>query len=299
MASKAGFRETAGVWLGYGWMYYMPLATLLFLATAPHPWWIALPCIFLGAPLEWVDARRLRAKASAPETAAPWVFDLHLVVLGCIHLAAFGWLARNASAYGFWRADTFAGMMVVGGNAANAAIVVGHELIHRRGRAPRLFGRLLMASVFYEHFYTEHLRGHHARVGTPEDPATARFGESYRYFLRRTVPGQFRSAWRLETRRLGDEKMRLTDPRLLGSAVVHGLAAEALLALLCGLAWGPGALAVWVLAAGHAVVLLEVVNYMEHWGLRRTGRMPGPEDSWDTDSAGSVSALAGLARHAD
>ncbi len=57
--------------------------------------------------------------------------------------------------------------------------------------------------------YTEHLRGHHVRVGTPDDPATARFGEAYEPFFRRTVPAQFRSAWRLELTRLGDAEMSL------------------------------------------------------------------------------------------
>ena len=71
--------------------------------------------------------------------------------------------------------------------------------------------------------FTEHLHGHHARVGTANDPATARFGERSDHFFLRSVPAQFRSAWRLEARRLGDETMRWWDARLLRSRVVHGL----------------------------------------------------------------------------
>src|SRR5262249_14102670 len=113
-----------------------------------------------------------------------------------------------------------------GVNSGYSGIVVAHELIHRREAHWRLLGRMLMGLVLYEHFYTEHVRGHHVRVGTPDDPATARFGESFFAFFRRTVPAQWRSAWRLEARRLGDEHMRWYDPRMLKSRVVHGLLAE-------------------------------------------------------------------------
>ena len=103
--------------------------------------------------------------------------------------------------------------------------------------------------MLYEHFFTEHVRGHHARVGTPEDPATARFGERYNQFFRRTVPAQFRSAWRLETKRLGDIDMKWYDPRQLKNRNVHGIVAG--LALAGGLfaAFGWQALVAFVLQA--------------------------------------------------
>jgi alkane 1-monooxygenase len=184
-------------------------------------------------------------------------------------------------------------------NSGYSGIVVAHELIHRREAHMRLLGRVLMCSVLYEHFYTEHIRGHHLRVGTPEDPATARFGETFHQFFRRTVPGQFRSAWRLETKRLGDEAMTLADPRQLGNRVLHGLvvgwsAALAILVLL-----GPGAFVFHLLQSLSAVRLLEAVNYFEHWGLTRQGKRVTPIDSWDTDSWFTLYTLVGLSRHAD
>jgi alkane 1-monooxygenase len=122
------------------------------------------------------------------------------------------------------------------------------------------------------------------RVGTGDDPATARLGETLWAFRRRTIPGQFRSAWRIECRRLGDESMRLGDPRLLRSRVVHGLAAS--LGLLAATAGGLGLVAALglLLQAWQAIDLLETVNYFEHWGLSRAQRRVTALDSWDTDS---------------
>jgi alkane 1-monooxygenase len=156
-----------------------------------------------------------------------------------------------------------------------------------------------MATVLYEHFFTEHLRGHHARVGTADDPATARFGETFMQFYFRTVPAQFRSAWRLETRRLGDVDMLLWDPRLLRSRVVHGLAVEWTIAFAILAFAGGGAFAVFLIQSLFASRALEVVNYFEHWGLQRKGARIQPVDSWDTDSWFTYYGLTGLTRHAD
>jgi len=153
--------------------------------------------------------------------------------------------------------------------------------------------------VMYEHFYTEHVRGHHVRVGTPADPATARFGETFARFYLRTVPAQFRSAWRLETKRLGDEDMGLLDPRLLRSRVVHGLVAEWALAFAILAVAGSAAFVVFLLQALFASRALEVVNYFEHWGLLRASSRVRPVDSWDTHSRFTYYALTGLTRHAD
>ncbi len=143
------------------------------------------------------------------------------------------------------------------------------------------------------------MRGHHVRVGTGDDPATARFGETLSAFKKRTIPGQFRSAWRIECRRLGDENMPLWDRRLLRSRVVHGLAVEIALLVTTAVSLGPAAVAALALQAWEAVNLLETVNYFEHWGLTRARRRVSGLDSWDTESAFTRYALIGLARHAD
>jgi alkane 1-monooxygenase len=195
--------------------------------------------------------------------------------------------------------DSLVAFLLMGITSGYSGIVVAHELMHRKAPAMKRLGRILMGLVVYEHFFTEHLRGHHVRVGTPEDGASARFGERYQAFFRRTVVAQFRSAWRLEAKRLGDENMRWNDPRLLRSRVVHGLVLEWGLAFAIAAIFGWGAFALWLGQAFAAVRLLECVNFFEHWGLERRGPRVSPVDSWDTTSWFTLYTLAGLSRHAD
>ena len=83
------------------------------------------------------------------------------------------------------------------------AINTAHELGHKRASLERWLSRVALAQSGYGHFFIEHNRGHHVRVATPEDPASARLGEGFYAFLPRTVIGSVRSAWELERVRLG------------------------------------------------------------------------------------------------
>ena len=148
-------------------------------------------------------------------------------------------------------------------------------------------------------FYTEHLRGHHLRVATQEDPATARYGETFHHFYRRTVPAQFKSAWRIEKKRLGDESMSNFDRRMLKHRVLQGVVAEWGVAAFVAVVFGWVAFAAFVLQGWLASRLLEIVNYFEHWGLERKGARVGPSESWDTHAWFTYWSLIGLSRHAD
>jgi alkane 1-monooxygenase len=279
--------------------FALPLAALAFLATAPHPWYLALPWLLVLVANVVADVWS-PAERRQPDAALPgWPFDAVLYVLVGLQLVNAALLVRMAALDGAWRVDVAVACLLMGVTSAYSAIVVGHELIHRPQGHMQLLGRTLFCTVLYEHFFTEHIRGHHARVGTDEDPATARYGETALRFLRRTVPAQFQSAWRLEAKRLGDEHMRPWDRRVLRSRVLHGLIAEATLLLGILVVCGPGALVVFVLQAVLAVRLLEVVNYFEHWGLVRTGKRVRTIDAWDTDSWFTYYSLVGLSRHAD
>jgi alkane 1-monooxygenase len=192
------------------------------------------------------------------------------------------------------------GMAVVSGTTAGySGIVLGHELVHRRNRAEYFLGRVMLAFVCYEHFATEHVRGHHPRLGTADDPATARYGEALQDFVRRTIPAQFKSAWKLEKIRLGDAHMKWTDPRMLRHRVLQGVVAEVAIVLAYLAVFGPIAMVFFIVQSRSAVVLLETVNYIEHWGITRATRTVTPVDSWDTDNWFTLHTLVGLSRHAD
>ena len=291
--------DTARVWTLHLLCLVLPVSALIFLATAPHTGWVALP--FLGVLIGSISIDSISTaerRQPAPSLAA-WPFDAVLYLLVALQLVNMGLLVRMVVVGGFWRIDTLVAWLLVGVNSGYSAIVVAHELIHRPEWHRHQLGRLLLCTTLYEHFATEHIRGHHSRVGTAADPATARFGETAVAFLVRTVPAQFRSAWALESKRLGDEHMRLVDARMLRHRVLHGMIAQWTLAAGILAFAGVGAFALYVLQALLAIRLLEAVNYFEHYGLIRTGKKVRPIDSWDTDSRFTLYTLIGLSRHAD
>jgi alkane 1-monooxygenase len=192
-------------------------------------------------------------------------------------------------------ASNIAAMRIMTGtNSCCSGIAVAHELIHRRAPVKRCLGRILLWTVCYDHFMVEHLLGHHRRASTPDDPATARFGESYRTFWRRSLKQQFASAWRLESRRLRSLNVSPWRHR-----VMQGLLIQASLLIAIWTVFGAVALLMFLYQALVAVHLLETVNYFQHWGLTRGGRIFSGADAWSTDSWVTTHTFVGLSRHAD
>jgi alkane 1-monooxygenase len=290
--------EVAKAWLFHLLALAFPLSSLVFLWTGPHKWWVAPLYLLPLALVQYLDTRPLEERRQPVDSLPSWPFSAIVYGLAFLQFVVICELVRMFSHQAIFSADMLMVFLLVGGTSG-FSIVTAHELIHRRNRAEQLLGRLLLCTVLYEHFYTEHLRGHHLRVGTPEDPATARFGERFNAFYRRTVPAQFRSAWQLECRRLGDPTMPLWDRRMLRNRILHGLAVGWGLAFAILLGFGLVPFFAFLLQAFVAARLLEVVNYFEHWGLRRRGTRPRPEDSWDTHSWITYHGLVGLSRHAD
>ena len=179
--------EVSEIWLGHLMSLLIPGATLAFVWTGPHPWYVALLFVAPLAVYHWIDTRPRYERRQPVETLPSWPFELLVFALVAIHGLILLGLFRLFSVQSFFSMDTVLVLVLVGGNSG-FSIITAHELIHRPGLLRRTLGRLLLSTVLYEHFYTEHLRGHHVRVGTPEDPATAHFGETYRSFWRRTVP---------------------------------------------------------------------------------------------------------------
>jgi alkane 1-monooxygenase len=189
-------------------------------------------------------------------------------------------------------------MGVVGGIAINTA----HELGHKRASSEKWLSRVALAQTGYGHFFIEHNRGHHVKVATPEDPASSRLGESFWAFLPRTVVGSLRSAWGIEVARLD----RLEERHFSRHNDV--LTAWAMTVVLFGalaLAFGPVVLPFLVFQAVIGFSLLEVVNYLEHYGLLRQKREDGryerclPEHSWNSNNVASNVLLYHLQRHSD
>jgi alkane 1-monooxygenase len=189
-------------------------------------------------------------------------------------------------------------MAVVGGIAINTA----HELGHKRASSEKWLSRVALAQTGYGHFFIEHNRGHHVKVATPEDPASSRLGEGFWAFLPRTVIGSLRSAWGIETARLD----RLGKPHWgIHNDILSAWAMTVLLFAGLGIVFGPVVLPYLLVQAVIGFSLLEVVNYLEHYGLRRQKREDGryerclPAHSWNSNNVASNVLLYHLQRHSD
>jgi alkane 1-monooxygenase len=185
---------------------------------------------------------------------------------------------------------------------AGIAINTAHELGHKRTSHERWLSRVALAQTGYGHFFIEHNRGHHVRVATPEDPASARLGESFYAFWPRTVLGSLRSAWGLERTRLARMGR---GSWTLRNDILNAWAMSLVLFAGLAIAFGTVVLPYLLIQAVVGFSLLEVVNYLEHYGLLRGRREDGryertrPEHSWNSNNVVSNVLLYHLQRHSD
>jgi alkane 1-monooxygenase len=188
------------------------------------------------------------------------------------------------------------GILSVGITFAALGTNIGHELTHRTtDRAAMVAGRWLLALTFDAEFAIEHVYGHHRRLATPADPATARRGEHFYLYLLRSVTGQSLSAFDLERQRLhtlGHGTWSLHNRYLRGWLMSAAIVAAFWLAA------GPVGALVFVLSALAGRSVLEAVNYFEHYGLVRDPELPvEPRHSWNSNKRLSNVVLFNLARH--
>jgi alkane 1-monooxygenase len=196
------------------------------------------------------------------------------------------------------------GLALTLGSVNGVAINTAHELGHKRSSHERWLSKVALAPTGYGHFFIEHNRGHHVRVATPEDPASSRLGESFYRFWPRTVAGSLRSSWELETERL---RRAGSSPWTIRNDILNAWAMSVVLVAVLVALFGPVVLPFLLLQAVFGFSLLEVVNYLEHYGLLRAKRDDGtgryertrPEHSWNSDNVSSNVLLYHLQRHSD
>jgi alkane 1-monooxygenase len=231
--------------------------------------------------------------------AAVWAFvPLHvLLVWSGLEAVARATAGAAGSPRLVWPAA-----VAVGAAAGMFAVPVAHELMHRPGRLGRIVAEAQMSLLSYPHFCIEHVQGHHRWVGTPRDPATARLGESVFAFYRRTVAGGLASAWRLEAARLqalGSGWWSARN-RLLRYGGVLAAAYGAVHAR-----YGWEGVAFFAIQGVVGFSTLEVINYIEHYGLTRRETGPGtyervgPQHAWNSSHRLSNWLLWNVARHSD
>ena len=181
-------------------------------------------------------------------------------------------------------------------------INVGHELGHRSRQFERVIAWSLLLPALYLHFYIEHNRGHHRWVATDRDPASARKNEWVYTFWFRSIIWSWINAWKLEAARL--KKMDRNSLSLSNQMIVFQFVQVCYLLVVYRI-WGGQGLLFAIGAAIVGIILLETINYVEHYGLRRLKRKEGhfekvqPWHSWNSDHQLGRIFLYELTRHSD
>lgn len=198
--------------------------------------------------------------------------------------------------------EYFSTILNVGLIVSIIGINVAHELGHRQSEFAQFCSKALLMTAFYMHFNIEHNRGHHKHVATEEDAASARKGETLYFFILRSIFSGYVNAWKLENGRLqqlGLGKMHWRN-EMIWFHLIMGLYSYTILAI-----YGLSGLIFAVCIAVVGVVLLEAINYIEHYGLRRKKMENGryekvqPWHSWNSDHVLGRIFLYELTRHSD
>ena len=278
------------VWIGVaqgGWTtWLLPI----------YGWWV-FPV------LDWLMGRSVEgADTEAGEADLFWYRAITLVWLPLQVLVIFGgiWaVTRSGTLEAGEKLTLFLGVGVISGSVG---IVYAHELLHQASRLERWLADLLLASVLYSHFRSEHLLVHHAHVATPRDAVTARYNEGFYRFFGRVLWQCWWSAFRAERARLakrGRGRWHRSNPFWRYWALKVGFLA---LAVVVGGAEGLG---LFLFQAMIAIFQLELINYIEHYGLTRKHLGGGkyepikPRHSWNADQRATNWYLINLQRHSD
>ena len=271
-----------GVWLG-GWFTFLT-PVIVFIGLPVLDTWVGHDLEDTASestPGRWFDG-----------VVRAWV-PMQFLMLGVVlSVVAFGdptWVE-------------WTGLVISSGLVTAGCINSAHELMHRKSPFDRALAEILMTTASYTHFCIEHVHGHHKHVSTPLDPASSRLGQSVYAYYPQTVIGGLRSAVRIELARNQSRGVSWwTWRNRLTRYVVVAVLAYALVGAIFGLS----GVIFYGLQGVFAFSLLEVINFIEHYGLERqmlpNGRYERvqPHHSWNANHRVSNWWLFNLQRHAD
>ena len=274
--------------LSRGWMIFLPLLIV----------WVFIPLIEL---LVRPDVRNLD-NAEEELSKDDRIYDFWLYMIVPLQYSALFVFLGSVLEPGLHMWELTGRIFVMGLLCGSFGINVGHELGHRPLKYEQLLAKMLLLSSLYMHFFIEHNKGHHKRVSTPEDPSSARYGEMIYAFYFRTVIFSWLSAWKIAARdlhRKGLPALHWRNEMLVYQVIQLAF----LLAIILVFGWVPAAC--FLAAATIGFLLLETVNYIEHYGLQRRKTASGqyerplPIHSWNSDHVIGRIVLFELSRHSD
>ncbi len=278
------------VWIGAthgGWtLAILPLMTWYFFAVLDG---------FVGLDLENADL-------TAGEDDLFWYRAITIAWAPLQFLTLFGLIWYASSTDHLSMLETFFLFFGMGIISGTVGINYSHELMHQKDKLERRMSDVLLAMVLYSHFRSEHLLVHHRYVGTPRDPVTARYNEGFHRFYPRVLRQSLHSAFNAEKAMLA--RKGLPWHHRSNPFWKYGALQVAMLVLAFALG-GWGGIVMFLVQAGTAIWQLELVNYVEHYGLTRKHLGDGkyehvlPRHSWNAAQKASNWLLINLQRHSD
>lgn len=281
----------AGAWLSYHAVGIACWASILFSFL-----FIPIAELFLPADEQNLSVEdELAAKNNS-------VYDLVLYIAFGLHLLCLYYYLDQVADPHITMLDRLGRMLTAGLLAGIFGINLAHELGHRSNKLEQDMAKILLSTSLYMHFFIEHNRGHHTHVSTPDDPSTAKYRQSIFAFYFQTIPGTYLSAWRINNKILKNQQAGFFS--IQNEMLLFHLFQVLLLVGIYGM-WGLATLGYFLVAAGIGILLLESVNYIEHYGLMRQmnssnryGRVQ-PEHSWNSNHLLGRVLLFELSRHSD
>ena len=250
----------------------------------------------------FVGLNKANADPETPDSDLFWYRALTIIWVPLQFVLLFGLIAYVAPAEHLNTFEKLATFFGVGVLTGTIGINYSHELMHQKSKFERMLADLLLAMVLYSHFRSEHLLVHHRYVGTPRDPVTARYGESFYRFYPRVLRQCFLSAWTAEKGMLARKNLPATD---LKNPFWKYAALQVSFLVLAFVLGGWAGVGLFLMQAGVAIWQLELVNYVEHYGLTRKHLGDGkyehvqPRHSWNSAHRVSNWLLINLQRHSD
>lgn len=260
--------------------------------------WVILPSLELFLK---PDNANLSASEENLAKANRWYdFMLYLIVPLQYALLCYFLFSMMHAELQWW--ETAGRICSMGLLCGTFGINVGHELGHRINRFEQAMAKMLLATSLYMHFFIEHNKGHHKHVATPQDPSSARMNEPVYLFYFRTILFSYLSAWNIANEDSLKKNGRIFH---LKNEMLQAHAIQLLLVMCIWLLFGSWATWCFLAAAFIGILLLETVNYIEHYGLQRkltsTGKFERtlPQHSWNSNHVLGRIMLFELSRHSD
>tara|TARA_E500000178_G_scaffold336711_1_gene375009 strand:+ start:1276 stop:2211 length:936 start_codon:yes stop_codon:yes gene_type:complete len=260
------------------------------------PWMTVVVSFVIIPVLDFFIGKGKSPNLSCFGSFSGWVPRLYFI----IHFIILIFYLYRAGFYSLYEIPVLG--LALGTIAGAFGITVAHELMHKKNKIDKKFAKLILCSVCYGHFFTEHLKGHHARVATTDDPATAKKNQNLYSFFWQSISGSFIHALRLEKSRLNSKNL----PQFtLKNEVLFCHCLSGIFMLIVFYSFGVNALMLFLFQSIVAIILLETTNYIEHYGLARKRKQAkgyvtvDTMHSWNSDHLISNWILLHLPLHSD